>query len=212
MIYEGRNRPHDSHLLEFDFRVKVAVSIIRLRHPRNIDDQLVSGATCSHRGAGREQRPSNSAVAALQGAESEVGKALLGVLVCEQVAQRAVVHILFEKCRQARRGLQVGSGGQGAVVGPDEGVDCDEPVAGGDLLHLVLAVGKVRNMMVLSAARPVVGAHAKFALEAVVPNHASPTSEGRRELDYQSPEHSNRLLGVLVGLEMTPVLVKQQLV
>ena len=60
---------------------------------------------------------------------------------------------------------------------PDEGVDCDEPVPGGDLLHLVLAVGEVGNVIVLGVAGPVIGAHSKCALEVVMPYNKRSATE-----------------------------------
>jgi hypothetical protein len=200
------------HLLQINLPHNVYGSEIRLRQPRDVDDQLVSWAASAHHCAGREQRPGNRAVAALQGAEPKVRKGLRSVLVREHVAEDAVVHMFLQECRQTKRRLYVGSGGRGAVVGPDEGVDCDEPISICDLLHLMLAVGIVRDVMVLGAARPVVAAHAKCVPEIAVPNHGGPASKGGWKLDYQGSEHSYRFFCVLVGFEMASLLVKQQLV
>ena len=197
------------HLFQVNLPQNVVGSKIRLGQPRDVDDQLVTRAFGTHHGAGREQRPRNRAVAALEGAQPEVGEGLRGVLVREHVAQGAVVHLLLEESRQASRGRDVGSGGRGAVVGPDEGVDCDKPVSIRDLLHLVLAVGIVRDVMILSAAGPVVAAHAKCALEIGVPNHGGPASEGGGKLDHQGSKHSYQLFCILVGFEMTSLLIKQ---
>ena len=175
-VVEAKRRVLLSHIA-----VEDAERAVRLGY---VQHKLVAEPPCLHQLAGPQDRTREGAVAVLEGPDAEISQRLLGILVGQQRAHGPVSQLLRQAvCELPHHAVAQGERGRAAVC-PDELVHCDEPMAMRHLLDLLLAVGVVRDVVMVRATRRVHCAHVEYLFYAVVSHPEAPATKRRRELDH----------------------------